>query len=156
MISECTFTYKGTKTQSKIILKKSCRSSRIYCFQLWLDPGHMFCFSLSPDLSTQCWVSLSGRIDPVFTEWWCEVLYPIRYKPSRKFKAEIIIKVLQTISGPDGVTFASLRQSQVSGEWVLLIDNGVVVVSFQKHRLRWEWWWEGMSFQMKIVGFSQK
>ena len=77
-------------------------------------------------------VSFSGRIDPVFTEWRREVLYPIRYKPSRKCKAEIIIKVLQTISGLDGVTFASLRQSQVSGEWVLLIDNGVVVVSFQK------------------------
>ena len=42
-----------------------------------------------------------------------------------------------SIHSPD----TSLWQSQVSGEWVLLIDNGVVVVSFQKHRLRWEWWW---------------
>ena len=38
------------------------------------------------------------------------VLSPIRYKPSRNFKAEIIIKVLQTVSGSDGVTCASVRQ----------------------------------------------
>ena len=61
---------------------------------------------------------------------------------------------LRSIHSPD----TTLRQSQVSGEWVLLIDNGVVVVSFQKHRLKWEWGGGGggVRFQIKIVGFSQK